>query len=351
VIRNLLEAVLAAAREEGVELQVAHKPSSRGPRSTEPLPAGLEEVDKAGALDALDAGKVVGGVAWLWAAGDCADALDDLFLDEAGQMSLAHVLACARSARNLILLGDPQQLQQPQRGAHPEGAEISGLSHLLGEHRTMPPHLGLFLEETWRLPPAICDYTSEVFYEDRLRPRPHCARQALAGPTPFAGAGLFLVHAEHADNQSVAPEEVETVAGIVDALLQPGVRWTDGDGRERELGREDLLVVAPYNAQVAALTERLPGVDVGTVDRFQGQERPVVIYSMTSSSAQDAPRGMSFLYDLHRLNVATSRAQCACILVATRALFEPECRTPEQIRWANGVCRYREIAREVRLRT
>jgi uncharacterized protein len=349
VIRNLLEAVLEAAREQQLDLLVAHKPSSKIPRSADPLPDGLEAIDAAGALEALDAAKVVGGTAWLWASNDFQGALDYLFIDEAGQMSLAHVLACARSARNLILLGDPQQLQQPQRGAHPEGADVSALNHLLGEHATMPPELGLFLEETWRLPPSICKYTSEVFYERRLHARPHCSGQKLIGPTPFAGAGLFLVHSEHEGNQSVSHEEVEVVRRVVDELLREGVRWIDRRGRERALGREHILVIAPYNAQVAASSRSLPGLAVGTVDRFQGQERPVVIYSMTSSSAQDAPRGMSFLYDLHRLNVATSRAQCACILVGARALFEPECRTPEQIRWANGVCRYRELAQVVDL--
>jgi len=347
VIRNLLEAVLAAAREEGARLKVSHKPSSRGPRSTDPLPAGLAEVDKKGALAALDEGQVVGGVAWLWAASDLEGSLDYLFIDEAGQMSLAHVLACARSTENLVLLGDPQQLQQPQRGAHPEGAEISALNHLLGEQRTIPPELGIFLEETYRLPPSICAFTSEAFYEGRLRSRPHCAGQRLTGSTRFAGAGLFLVYTDHGGNQSVSPEEVETVVRAVDELLRRGTGWIDAQGRERGLGPEDLLVIAPYNAQVAALSQRLPELEVGTVDRFQGRERPVVLYSMTSSSAQDAPRGMSFLYDLHRLNVATSRAQCASIVVATRALFEPECRTPEQMRWANGVCRYRELARVV----
>ncbi len=347
VVRNLLDGVLEAAREEGVALSAAHKPTSRGPKSTEVLPADLEHVDKQGALAALDQGKVVGGVAWLWAAEDCEDQLDYLFLDEAGQMSLAHVLACARATKNLILLGDPLQLQQPQRGAHPEGAEVAALNHLLGEHQTMPPDLGLFLEQTRRLAPSLCDYTSEVFYEGRLRSEAGCAHHALAGDTPFAGAGLFLVPTEHADNQSVAHEEVDAVERVVDALLRPGVTWTDSDGVAHPLTAEDLLVIAPYNAQVAALSERLPDLAIGTVDRFQGQGQPVVIYSLTSSTAQDAPRGMSFLYDPHRLNVATSRAKCACILVGTAALFEPECRTPEQIRWANGLCRYRETCRVV----
>ena len=344
VICNLLESALEAAAEEGVALEVAHKPSSRRAPSDDPLPAGFEHVDKPGALSALDEGKVVGGVAWLWAAADCEEALDYLFIDEAGQMSLAHVLACARSTRNLILLGDPQQLQQPQRGAHPEGAEISALHHLLGEHLTILPELGLFLEETWRLPPSICTYTSRQFYEGRLSHRPHCENQRITGPTPFAGEGLYLVHSHHEGNQSVAAEEVETVRRVVEELLQPGVQWVDKNGASHPLEHEHLLVVAPYNAQVAALSAALPGISIGTVDRFQGQERPVVVYSMTSSSAEDAPRGMPFLYDLHRLNVATSRAQCICILVGTRALFEPECRTPEQIRWANALCAYQEAA-------
>ena len=137
------------------------------------------------------------------------------------------------------------------------------------------------------------------------------------------------------------------MAAIVAALVRDGVTWTDSEGVDRPLRTTDVLIVAPYNAQVAALTERLPGTRVGTVDKFQGQEAPVVIYSMTSSSAEDAPRGMSFLYSPNRLNVATSRAKCICILVGTTRLMEPDCRTPEQMRWANSLCRFRELAREI----
>lgn len=353
VIRNLLEEVVQAAEQEQVELAVTHKFSGRSPLPTD-LPPGYHGTqDQDEALDALTHGHVVGGVAWLWAARGAEAKLDYLFLDEAGQMSLAQVLACARSTNNLILLGDPQQLQQPQRGAHPEGAEISALHHLLGEHETMPDELGLFLDETWRLPPSICTFTSELFYGGRLHPRSGRERQQLAGPTPFAGSGLFLVPALHTGNSSSSQGEVDLVQRIVSSLLRPGVSWIDHKGRSHTLTTKDLLLIAPYNAQVAALARsfRAAGVDlaIGTVDRFQGQERPVVIYSLTSSSAADAPRGLTFLYDLHRLNVATSRAQCACILVATRALFEPECRTPEQMRLANGLCRYLEQAKCVRV--
>jgi uncharacterized protein len=247
-----------------------------------------------------------------------------------------------------VLLGDPQQLEQPQRGAHPEGAEVAALVHVLGGGKTIEDKSGLFLEETWRLHPAICQFTSEVFYEGRLHSRDGLDKQALSGGTPFAGSGLFYVPAAHSGNQNSSPEEVEAIARIVKSLLTPSVRFNDSKGESRRLGESDVLVVAPYNAQVAALIDRLPsGVRVGTVDRFQGQQAPVVIYSMTSSSAEDAPRGMSFLYNPNRLNVATSRAQCISILVATHQLLEPECSTPEQMRWANGLCRYRELAAEV----
>jgi len=276
------------------------------------------------------------------------ESVDYLFVDEAGQMSLAHTMAAGRSARNLVLLGDPQQLEQPQRGAHPEGAEVAALVHVLDGRETISDEMGLFLDVTWRLHPRICEFTSELYYEGRLLARAGLERQTLAGDTPFAGSALFYVPVEHDGNQNSSSEEVEVLAKIVASLLAPGVTWTDGEGSVKTLGVADILVVAPYNAQVGAITDQLPaGVRVGTVDKFQGQQAPVVVYSMASSSAEDAPRGMGFLYNPNRLNVATSRARCACILVATPQLMEPDCRTPEQMRWANGLCRFRELAIEV----
>ena len=340
VIVNLLKEVLQAARNEGAPLQAIHKDSKTGAESIE----GLEEVtDNAKARAGLAAGKITGGTTWFWAREEMIESLDYLFIDEAGQMSLAHALAAGRAARNLVLLGDPQQLEQPQRGAHPEGAEVAALVHVLGGRKTMPDEAGLFLDESWRLHPRICTYTSEIFYEGRLRSREGLEGQALSGATPFEGSGLFYVPVEHVGNQNSSPEEGEAVARIVEQLLGRG-SWTDAQGVIRRLQPTDILVVAPYNAQVAALSSRLPGMRVGTVDRFQGQQAPVVIYSMTSSSAEDAPRGMGFLYNPNRLNVATSRAQCACILVAAPRLFEPECSSPEQMRSANALCRYRELA-------
>ena len=263
-------------------------------------------------------------------------------------MSLAHVLAASRAARNLVLLGDPRQLQQPQRGAHPEGAEVSALSHLLGGRDTIPPHLGLFLETTWRLAPSICSFTSELYYENRLAAHPTVTRQAVLISGDLAGTGPIFVPVEHQANQSRSDEEVNVVRHLLDRLVESGSRWIDARGETRPLGLGDILVVAPYNAQVAALIAALPsGARVGTVDKFQGQEAAVVIYSMTSSSASDAPRGMDFLFDPHRLNVATSRARCLCILVASPAVFRPDCKTPKQMRFANGLCRFLELARKV----
>ncbi|MFZ3323726.1 MAG: TM0106 family RecB-like putative nuclease [Usitatibacter sp.] len=339
VIDNLLSAVSKATTGH---LRLVHK------NDGEP-PGGIDYVRSAeDAFAAIAPGSVVGGTVWLWADVLARGQLDYLFIDEAGQMSLANALAATGAARNVVLLGDPQQLEQPQKGAHPEGADVAALVHLVGKSRaTLEDDQGLFLDSTFRLHPAICDFTSEIYYEDRLVPVPGRDRQRLDGATHFSGSGLFLVETPHEGNQAVAKEEVDKVASIIESLLGSGTTWTDCDGVQRPLLPSDLLVVAPYNAQVSKLRTCLAplGVDrVGTVDRFQGQEAPVVIYSCTSSSAEDAPRGMAFLYDPHRFNVATSRAQGVVIVVASPRLFEVECKTPEQMRWANGLCRYREMA-------
>jgi uncharacterized protein len=284
----------------------------------------------------------------MWARHEFFEAVDVLFVDEAGQMALANVLAIAQGAHAVVLLGDPQQLEQPVQGFHPPGTATSALEHVLGGAQTIPPDRGLFLEETWRLAPAICDFTSELFYERRLKPHTGLERQAIAGETPFAGAGLWFVPVPHDANQSSSREEVAAVATLVQELTAGGVRWRDRDGAEHVLGLADLLVIAPYNAQVADLAAKLPpGTRVGTVDRLQGQEAPIVLYSMTSSTAEDAPRGMEFLYSPNRFNVATSRAKCACIAVGSPRLFEPDCQSPRQIKLANAFCRYLELAREV----
>jgi len=342
VVRKLLEDTIAAGRELPIPVEATHKPG----RGAEEPCAGLTHArDDADAIRALGQGRVVGGTCWLWASEDAREQLDYLFVDEAGQLSLAMMLAASRAARNIVLLGDPQQLEQPQQGAHPEGAEISALQHVLGERATILEDRGLFLDRTWRLHPSISAFTSEVYYEGRLLPRDGLERQAIEGATRFRGSGLFHVAVAHRGNQNASPEEVEAIRSIVDDLLRD-TSWIDVEGARHPLGPKEILVVAPYNAQVGRLIASLPDdVRVGTVDKFQGQQAPVVIYSMTSSSVDDAPRGMSFLYDPHRFNVATSRARCVCIVVGSPALLEPDCRTPEQMRWANALCRFVELSR------
>jgi uncharacterized protein len=347
VIVNLLKEVVEAAAEERVPVACLRKVSEK---STIGEPGIVETTDNAAVLTALRARRsnVAGGTAWLWARKEFFEAVDVLFVDEAGQMSLANVLAIASCAKSLVLLGDPQQLEQPIQGTHPEGTAVSALEHVLGGAPTIANDRGLFLDETWRLPPTIGRFTSELFYERRLRSRAGVEQQVLLGEGVFSGSGLWFVPAQHDANQGASREEVEIVAELVRTFLEKGGRWRDRDGREHALGLDDILVIAPYNAQVADLIARLPtGARVGTVDRFQGQEAPIVIYSMTTSTPEDAPRGMEFLYSPNRFNVATSRAQCACIVVGSPRLFEPDCRSPRQMKLANAFCRFLEIARRV----
>ena len=301
----------------------------------------------AAVAEALATGEVnlAGGTAWLWAREEMADTIDVLVIDEAGQMSLANTLAVCQAARSLVLLGDPRQLDQPIQGVHPPGADVSALGHLLGDSPTVDPSRGVFLDRTWRMHPNVCAFTTEQFYEGRLAARPELARQTVLGPGPLAGHGLRYLPVEHAGNTNASVEEAARVDSLIRELLDAGASWVDPDGAEHPLTLKDVLVVAPYNAHVAALGAALPdGARVGTVDKFQGQEAPIVVYSMATSSADDAPRGMEFLYSLNRLNVATSRARCVAAVVASPALLTPDCRTPEQMRLANPFCRFLEMA-------
>jgi predicted RecB family nuclease len=347
VITNLLGEVCRHALEAGVPIRAIQK-SKDGDECGEP--AVIQTDDNQAVLSAIAGGaaRVAAGTAWLWARPEMAASVDVLFLDEAGQMSLANTLAISQAATSIVLLGDPQQLDQPQRGIHPPGAEASALGHLLNGRATISPDRGLFLTETRRLHPDVCRFTSEVFYDGRLLPRPENARQRLNSSSALDGTGLRFAAVEHAGNQNESPEEVERIGALVDDLLQTRATWCDKAGSVHPLRADDVLVVAPYNAQVSALTERVPaGTRVGTVDKFQGQEAPVVFYSMATSTPQDAPRGMEFLYSLNRLNVAVSRARCVAVLVANPKLFQVECRTPRQIELASAFCRYLEMASPV----
>ncbi len=264
--------------------------------------------------------------------------IDVLFVDEAGQLSLADVIACGTSARSLVLLGDPNQLPQVSQGSHPENSGLSVLQHLLGEQVTIPPDRGLFLPETWRLRPELCSFTSNAYYEGRLEPAAVTASRSLA-----AGNGPVWLDVSHKHRAQSSVEEADAVAAAVADLV--GSTFTLEDGSTRVLEEGDILVVAPYNAQVRTLRSRLPAaVAVGTVDKFQGQQAPVVIVSMASSTVDDAPRGIGFAFDSHRFNVATSRAQCRAVLACSPLLLDADCKTVEQMRLVSAVCWFVELA-------
>ncbi len=346
VIANLLRAVLKAADGEGVEVRaVEHGPADVIPDDPRVVRAKNPEDARA----RLDDGRanLAAGTSWLWASARHIGAIDVLFVDEAGQISLANVLAMSQSAQSIVLLGDPQQLDQPLRGSHPPGAERSALAHVLRDEATIPDDRGLFLETTWRLHPALCAFTSEVFYDDRLEPEGHLHVQRLrTGEATLDGVGpRFVARPPDAAADNESPEEAVVVADTARRLIDGGATWVDEHGIARSVGWDDVLIVAPYNAQVGAIKRLLPAeARVGTVDKFQGQEAPISIYSMTTSQPELAPRGMDFLYSRNRLNVATSRARCVAMVVASPDLLRVQARTPEQMRLANALCRFVELA-------
>ncbi|MBE3075796.1 MAG: recombinase B, partial [Actinobacteria bacterium] len=286
---------------------------------------------------------LVGGTAWLWAREDMQDLVDVLVIDEAGQFSLANAVAVSSAARSMVLFGDPQQLTQPTQAVHPDGAGISALDHLLDGHDTIPADRGVFLDKTYRMHPAITAFVSQTSYDGRLASVEGLAAQRVQADGALSGSGLRWLPVVHEGNASASDEEAAVVAELVADVC--GGTWLDAKGVECRLTLDDVLVVAPYNRHVARLLAKLPvGARVGTVDKFQGQQAPVVIYSTASSSADEAPRGVDFLYDLHRLNVAVSRAKALTAIVASPDLLDAEVRTPQQLRAVNALCRYVEEA-------
>lgn len=267
------------------------------------------------------AGCVIGGTAWDFANGNRVPpgSLDLLVIDEAGQFCLANTVAVAPSARNLLLLGDPQQLPQVSQGTHPEPVDISALEWLVDGQRTLPDERGYFLDRSFRMHPEVCAAVSALSYEGRLLSHDEItAARQLAGYQP----GVHVLPVPHQGNSIESPEEAAAIVAEIRRLL--GKPWTDEHGT-RPLSAGDVLVLAPYNAQVALLRQRLTAakldkVRVGTVDKFQGGQAPAVFVSMTTSSIDEAPRGISFLLNRNRLNVAISRAQYAAVIVRSELL-------------------------------
>lgn len=282
--------------------------------------------------------QLIAGTAWLFARPELGGHVDTLFVDEAGQVALADAIAVGTSATNLVFLGDPNQLPHVSQGTHPPGADASVLAHLLGDDQTVRPDRGVFLAETWRLRPEVNEFISSTFYESRLQPAPRARERELA-----AGHGIRYIEVDHEGNRVASPEEAEIVAAEIERLL--GTEYRDGE-IVRRLEPRDIVVVAPYNAHVRCLRTKIAdtAIRIGTVDKFQGQEAPVLFYAMGSSSGDDVPRGLEFVFSRNRLNVAISRAKCLAYLVASPRLLDVNCRTVEQMRLVNATCRLVEVA-------
>ncbi len=275
---------------------------------------------------------LIAGTSWMWARQDLrAYPADVVVIDEAGQLSLADSIAITNAARNLILLGDPLQLAQVSKAEHPNGSGASVLEHVLKNHATIPQNEGVFFSETWRMHPDVCKFISDQIYEGRLTSNQSCELQS----TDF-GTGLRWLKVEHEGCSTESQVEADVVAAQIRSML--GTEWTNQKGEQWKLEPRDFMVVAPYNDQVNLIKEmidhddQLRGVQVGTVDKFQGQEAPVVFFTMTASSSDDAPRGPDFLFSRNRLNVAISRARCLAFLVCTEELLNARARDIEEMR-------------------
>lgn len=287
---------------------------------------------------------VVAGTTWLFSrAGMRAHPVDVLIVDEAGQLALADALAAANAARNLVLLGDPLQLSQVSQAEHPGGSGSSVLEHVLGGHPTIPSSDGVFISQTRRMHPDICRFISDQIYEGRLTSHDSCSRQAT-----LFGTGLRWLEVHHEGRSTESLEEALAVAEQIRSMI--GSAWTNHEGVVAPLRADDFMVVAPYNDQVRLLRRHfesshdLAGVQVGTVDKFQGREAPVVFFTMTTSSAEDMPRGPEFLFSRNRLNVAVSRARCLAYLVCTEELLNSRASDLEDMRLISTLSAFVEYA-------
>lgn len=349
-INNLLSGVEKVAKQEGFSFRGAKKSTDKKEDSYfdgELVEDVFDNKDIVANLEGPGAYQLAAGTAWLFADAGMDQQLDYLFVDEAGQVALANLVAMGTSARNIVLLGDQMQLGQPIQGVHPGRSGESSLEYLLNGLATIPPERGIFLGTTWRMHPDVCRFISDAVYDGRLVAEPRNTTQSLlldseAHPA-LRPTGISYVPAEHDACAQRSEEEAQLVLDLVNSLLEQ--RYRDKKGREHPITLNDILVVAPYNMQVNLLRKTLPErARVGTVDKFQGQEAEVVIVSMATSSGDYLPRNIEFLYSKNRLNVAISRAKCLAVFIANPALMAIRCTTPEEMALVNTLCWIREFS-------
>jgi predicted RecB family nuclease len=350
---NLLKASGDAARERGQHLSgIKVGGEATGPVFDEN--ANLRYIETTAAASAAFSNGIVGGTAWLFTRPEWEGALDYLFIDEAGQVSLANAVAMARCAKNLVMLGDQMQLEQPVQGSHPGDAGLSALQYALKDtkasrtdapvfHAVVPADYGLFLGESRRMHPSVCRFISESIYEARLNAHADCAQQKIAVPAKANGlvtreSGILFSGIEHDGDVQQSDEEVQRVLAIFGELLDR--QYTDKDGNTSALELKDFLFIAPYNAQVRALQAALPAdARVGSVDKFQGQEAPVCILSLCSSFGEYGSRGLGFILDRNRINVAISRAQCLAVVVADPRIATTPAGSLDEMMLVNLFCK------------
>jgi uncharacterized protein len=338
-INLLLSGAIDAAQKQGLHPEAAKV--CRDEADMEGLPDGVVQIGGGKEVFAMaQLPQLIGGTAYAFSCEGADGRLDYLFIDEGGQVSLANLVAMSSCAQNIVLLGDQMQLGQPIQGSHPAESGLSALEYLLQGRATVPDDFGIFLPRTWRLHPEICRFISGAVYEDRLECEPHTADRVLVGELPIwlsCRAGLMYVPVEHEGNVYDSVEEENRIAELVADLLR--VRVRSDAGTVRRLTPDDILIVAPYNLQVRRLERRLPNIRIGSVDKFQGQEAPVVIFSMCASAGDSSPRGIEFLFNRNRLNVAISRAQTLAVVVGNPALVRTGCTTIDQMKLVNVYCR------------
>jgi uncharacterized protein len=342
-INNLLKTVEEVAAERGVQFTGIKKASK-----DEDCLGGtvITDSDDNDEVCGGDHG-LIGGTAWLFSRPEMDQILDYLFVDEAGQVSLADIVATGLAAKNIVLVGDQMQLGQPTKGKHPGGSGVSGLDYLMEEWATVPEDRGIFLERTWRMHPKLSSFISDAFYDGRLKSAECTLGQTLDLADDLKGMlgsfGLRFVIVDHKSNTPRSEEEAALVEVAYQALL--GRPWTNQRGETRSIMTDDILVVSPYNIQVNLLKRILPPTArVGTVDKFQGQEAAVVLASMAASDADNAPRGIDFLFEKHRLNVALSRARCLSVVFCSPALLDVVSADLERMSLVNTVCWAKDYA-------
>ena len=292
---------------------------------------------------------VIGGTTWVFSREELNDAFDVLVIDEAGQMSLANLLVMAGCAKSILLVGDQQQLSQPTKANHPGDSGKSSLEYLMQGANVVPEDKGIFLNTSWRMEPSITNIVSELFYDKRLMGNPSNESNSINWGKPclrgtgnqFPNQGIVFEAIEHYGCGVKSIEEIDFIEKLVESLLGGSYTYAQfNENRTGQITPNDILVIAPYNVQVNRLEQRLKGrAKVGTVDRFQGQEAPIAILSLTASSGDNAPRGVDFLLEPNRLNVAISRAQCLSIIIGCPRLATGLINTVDEAEKVNRLCR------------